>query len=77
MPVTTAVQLIEAHSIMRRAKIYARSTILTERLSSLAGLHCYKHWEIDTEKVIAVDYFVVTKKKTSLRVPICNSRLYR
>ena len=56
MPVTTAVQLIEAHSIMRRAKTYVRSTILTERLSILAGLHCYKHWEIDIEKVIAVDY---------------------
>ena len=62
MPITTATA-DRSFSIMRRAKTYVRSTILTERLSSLASLHCYKHWEIDIEKVIAVDYFVVTKKK--------------
>jgi hypothetical protein len=35
--------------------------MLTERLSSLAVFHCYKHWEIDIEKVI--HSFVVKKKR--------------
>ena len=62
MPVTTATA-DSSFSITRRAEAYIRSTMLTERLSSLAGLHCHKHWEIDIQKVI--DYFAVTKKKTS------------
>ena len=60
MPVTTATAE-RSLSINRRVKTYVRSTMLTERLSSLALLHCYKHCEIDIEKVI--DSFAVKKKR--------------
>ena len=35
--------------------------MITERLSILTVLHCYKHWEIDIEKVIYS--FAVMKKR--------------
>ncbi|VDI06908.1 Hypothetical predicted protein [Mytilus galloprovincialis] len=60
MPVTTATSEM-SFSVMRRVKTYVRSTMHTERLSSLSILHAYKHWEIDTEKVI--DTFAVKKKR--------------
>jgi len=60
MPVTTATSE-RSFSIMSRFKTYVRSTMLTEGLSSLVVLHCYKHWEIDIEKVI--DSFAVKKKR--------------
>ncbi|CAG2239243.1 unnamed protein product [Mytilus edulis] len=60
MPVTTATAE-RSFSVMRRVKTYVRSTMHTERLSGLSILHAYKHWEIDTEKVI--DTFAVKKKR--------------
>ena len=59
MPATTstAERSFSEISITRRVKTDVRSTMLTERLSSLAVLHCYKHWEIDINKVI--DSFAV------------------
>jgi hypothetical protein len=44
--------------------------MIIERLSSLAVLHCYKHLEIDIEKV---SDSIAVKKKTSFTVPICYS----
>jgi len=45
MPVTTATaeRSFSEISITRWVKTDVRSTMLTERLSSLAVLHCYKH----------------------------------
>ena len=59
MPATTstAERSFSEISITRRVKTDVRSTMLTERLSSLAVLHCYKQWEIDINKVI--DSFAV------------------
>ncbi|CAG2203332.1 unnamed protein product [Mytilus edulis] len=51
MPVTTATGE-RSFSVMRRVKTYVRSTMHTERLSSLSILHAYKHWEIDIEKFL-------------------------
>ncbi|MCG7879675.1 MAG: hAT family dimerization domain-containing protein [Candidatus Thiodiazotropha endolucinida] len=39
-------------SVMRRVKTYLRSTMTTERLSSLALLHAYKDVDIDVQQVI-------------------------
>jgi hypothetical protein len=53
MPVTTATaeRSFSEISITRRVKTYVRSTMPTDSLSSLAVLYCYKHWEIDINKV--------------------------
>jgi hypothetical protein len=71
MPVTTATA-DRSFSITGRVKTYVRSTMLTERLSSLAVLHCYKHWEIDSEKVL-----LYREEKTSFIVSICYTWRYR
>jgi len=60
MPVTTATAE-RSFSVMRRIKTYVRATMLTERLSSLSVLHAYKHWDLDTEKII--DSFALKKKR--------------
>jgi len=60
MPVNTATAE-RSFSVMRRVKMYVRSTMLTERLSAFVVLHAYKHWHIDVEKVI--DVFAVKKTR--------------
>ncbi|XP_033739147.1 52 kDa repressor of the inhibitor of the protein kinase-like [Pecten maximus] len=53
MPVATATAE-RSFSVMRRVKTYLRSTMTTDRLSSLALMHAYKHTEIDVQQVINV-----------------------
>ena len=53
MPVATATAE-RSFSVMRRVKTYLRSTMRTERLSSLALMHAYKHVNIDIQDVINV-----------------------
>ena len=53
MPVATATAE-RSFSVMRRVKTYLRATMKTERLSSLALMHVYKHVQIDTKEVINV-----------------------
>lgn len=53
MPVATATAE-RSFSVMRRVKTYLRSTMTTERLSSLALMHAYKDVTIDVQQVINV-----------------------
>ena len=52
MPVSTATPE-RSFSTMRRVKTYVRSTMLTERLSSLPPMHAYREMPIDPERVIS------------------------
>lgn len=49
MPVATATAE-RSFSVMRRVKTYLRSTMKTERLSSLALMHAYKDVDIDVQR---------------------------
>lgn len=53
MPVATATAE-RSFTVMQRVKTYLRLTMKTDRLSSLALMHAYKHIEIDIQEVINV-----------------------
>ncbi|CAC5395292.1 unnamed protein product [Mytilus coruscus] len=51
MPVTTSTTE-RSFSALRRLKIYLRSTMVQDRLSSLALIHVHREMDIDTERVL-------------------------
>ena len=55
MPVSTAPPE-RSFRTMRRVKTYVRSTMLIERLSSLALMHAYREMPIDPERVIVYGF---------------------
>ena len=52
MPAST-VTAERSFSTMKQIKTYLRSTMTTERLSTLATLHAYREVEIDRQSVIS------------------------